>query len=238
MTNGYQLTLEFEEKTKKPFNKVVEAKTHSPVYTMAKYWARRPWNVFRELISHYTSPGDIVLDPFCGGGVTVVESLILRRKVIGVDINPLATYITEMEIKQLNTEKFWNVFNELERELKALLDEIYKTLCPNCKNPSVINWTERDENKTTLIRIRGTCEFCGSFEKEPDNFDIDLAKKYEKEINQMKSKLNLWYPDIKIPPGAKTSSLLNKGINKFCDLFTKRNSCYLLSTRLSNGLHV
>jgi len=223
MTNGYQLTLEFKEKTRKPFNKVVDAKTHSPVYTMAKYWARRPWNVFRELTSHYTSTGDIVLDPFCGGGVTVVESLILRRKVIGVDINPLATYITEKEVSPLNIEKFWDAFNELEKELKPLVEEIYQTFCPNCKNVSIINWVEWDENTKLPIRIRGTCNICGTFERGPNNYDIDSAKKYEKEFNEMTSKLSLWYPDIEIPPGDKTSSLLNKGINKFCDLFTKRN---------------
>ncbi len=59
---------------------------------MHRYFARRPWSVFRELIAHYSNPGSIILDPFCGGGVTVVEGLRLGRKVIGVDINPLATF--------------------------------------------------------------------------------------------------------------------------------------------------
>ena len=78
----------------KPIDHAVVAKPHTPVYKMHRYFARRPWSVFRSLVEHYSNPGSIVLDPFCGGGVTVVEGLRLGRKVIGVDINPLATFIS------------------------------------------------------------------------------------------------------------------------------------------------
>jgi len=101
-------------KSKNPFLKTIEAKRHSPVYKMHRYFARRPHNVFSELIKHYTEEGDIILDPFCGGGVTVVEGLLLSRKVIGVDINPLATFVTEMEILPLNVDEFKREFNLLE----------------------------------------------------------------------------------------------------------------------------
>ncbi len=45
---------------------------------------------FGDVVKHYTNPGDIVLDPFMGGGVTVIESLRARRRVVGVDLNPMA----------------------------------------------------------------------------------------------------------------------------------------------------
>jgi len=69
-------------KVKASFSKIVEAKQHSPAYMMHRYFARRPYNVFSELIKHYTEEGDVILDPFCGGGVTIVEGLLLKRKVI------------------------------------------------------------------------------------------------------------------------------------------------------------
>ena len=58
---------------------LIVAKAHTLVYTMHRFFARRPYNVFETLIKHYTNPGDVVLDPFMGGGVTVVESLRARR---------------------------------------------------------------------------------------------------------------------------------------------------------------
>ena len=56
----------------KPIDHAVVAKPHTPVYKMHRYFARRPWSVFRALIEHYSNPGSIIIDPFCGG-VTVVE---------------------------------------------------------------------------------------------------------------------------------------------------------------------
>lgn len=40
-------------------------------YRMHQYWARKPWYVIRENILRYTSPGDTILDPFVGSGVTL-----------------------------------------------------------------------------------------------------------------------------------------------------------------------
>ena len=45
--------------------------------------------------------GDIVLDPFCGSGTTLVESLLFGVNAIGIDINPLAYILTKAKIKSL-----------------------------------------------------------------------------------------------------------------------------------------
>jgi hypothetical protein len=42
----------------------------------------------------FTSPGDLVLDPFVGGGTSVVESLALGRRAVGTDLNELAVFVT------------------------------------------------------------------------------------------------------------------------------------------------
>lgn len=64
-------------------------------YGSHPYFTRRPWNVIQAYINHFTRPGDTVLDPFGGSGVTAVEALFLRRKAIHVDINPLANFIAQ-----------------------------------------------------------------------------------------------------------------------------------------------
>jgi len=78
-----QIALQIEKEGLKPkpvqaLEVPVLAKPHSSIYKMHRYWARRPQNVFSKLIEHYTNPGDLILDPFCGGGVAVVEALRLR----------------------------------------------------------------------------------------------------------------------------------------------------------------
>lgn len=47
------------------------------------------------LMQALTKEGDLVLDPFCGCGTTQIESQRLRRRSIGVDVNPLACLISK-----------------------------------------------------------------------------------------------------------------------------------------------
>nr|AKC92622.1 hypothetical protein [Amycolatopsis sp. SANK 60206] len=39
-------------------------------------------------ITHYTRPGDVVLDPMCGIGTTLVEAIDLDRRAVGVEYEP------------------------------------------------------------------------------------------------------------------------------------------------------
>ena len=40
-----------------------------------------------DLIERLTKPGDLICDPFLGGGTTAVVSLALGRKFVGCDID-------------------------------------------------------------------------------------------------------------------------------------------------------
>jgi hypothetical protein len=46
-------------------------------------------------IELFSKPGDIVYDPFMGGGTTLVEAMRLRRRGIGTDLNSLAVFISK-----------------------------------------------------------------------------------------------------------------------------------------------
>lgn len=135
-----------EEETKdldnlKPIDHAVIAKPHTPVYRMHRWYARRPHSVFRELVEHYSNPGSLILDPFCGGGVTVYESLKLGRRVIGVDIVPLAIFITEMEttpIQESDLEKAFSVIDGLSQGIENL----YTTRCSECNEKVATHWFE------------------------------------------------------------------------------------------------
>ena len=210
------------------FSRIVVARPHTPVYTMHRYFARRPWNVFQELVLHYTTAGDIVLDPFCGGGVTVVESLKLHRKAIGVDANPLATYTTEMECRSLNLHAFQQAFLHLSEKVDLEISRLYRTRCARCNSQAVADWIEWDEATKRMIRLKYDCLKCGtSGEKTPKLHDLRLAKQIGENFAQFVSQRKLWYPKTRIPNGDKTNSLLSKNINFFHELFTKRNALAL-----------
>jgi DNA modification methylase len=49
-----------------------------------------------------SKPGDLVLDPFCGTGTVLLESVLSGRNGIGADINPLARLISKVKVKPLD----------------------------------------------------------------------------------------------------------------------------------------
>jgi len=196
------------------------AKTHPPMYYMHKYWARKPHNVVREYIEHYTDEGKIVLDPFCGSGVTCIESLKSNRKSIGVDLDPMAVFITEMTAKPIDLEKLQNEFKKIEDGIKKRIMDSYQTKCNNCNNMGVIShvvW-ERDENNirsTAPKKIWYNCE-CNKkrLSKDIDKQDLKRITSFEK------NDVPYWFPDDRL--------IWNSRINvekdmKISDLFTKRN---------------
>ncbi len=62
-------------------------------YGVHPYFTRRPPNVVRRYILHYSREHDVVLDPFGGSGVTAVEAFLENRVGVQNDINPLASFI-------------------------------------------------------------------------------------------------------------------------------------------------
>lgn len=60
-----------------------------------RYPARFSPQFVRAAIEAFTEPGDTVLDPFVGGGTTLVESMALNRDSIGIDISALASFVSE-----------------------------------------------------------------------------------------------------------------------------------------------
>ncbi|WBB69125.1 DNA methyltransferase [Micromonospora sp. WMMD812] len=49
-------------------------------------------------IASYTAPGDLVLDPMCGSGTTLVEAMHLGRDALGVDIEPRFTALAAANV--------------------------------------------------------------------------------------------------------------------------------------------
>jgi len=149
--------------------KPVKASPHTPPYKIHKYFARRPYNVFEQLIQNFSYKDDIILDPFCGGGVTIYEGLIKHRKMIGCDINPLSIFIIKNMIKRFSiSDEFNKIIINLEEYLKYLQDD-YLTFNLNNKIYQ-INWAEM------ALSVR--CPVCGRSTPLSNNLRQNLFKYY------------------------------------------------------------
>ena len=86
------------------------AKRHFGVHG---YFTKQVWNVVQQYIVNFTQPGDLVLDPFGGSGITLVESLILGRKAIHIDINPHSIFIVKNLVTPLNIESLYKEYGRV-----------------------------------------------------------------------------------------------------------------------------
>ena len=66
------------------------------------YPARFSPAIARAVIGLFSEPGDWILDPFMGGGTSVIEGLASGRRVAGVDINTLAHFVTQVRTTPLS----------------------------------------------------------------------------------------------------------------------------------------
>ena len=60
----------------------------------------KPIEFMLKLANRVSSPGDIILDPFCGSGTTCVAAKQLGRKYIGIEIKPDYCKIAEDRLRQ------------------------------------------------------------------------------------------------------------------------------------------
>ena len=67
-----------------------------------RYPARFSPEFVRHVIGELSKPGDLVLDPFMGGGTTIVEALTAGRRAAGVDINGLSHFVTRVKTTPLS----------------------------------------------------------------------------------------------------------------------------------------
>ncbi len=144
---------------------VPERNAFKPIYTMHKWFARRSSSVFRAILlgalkpagtdimkefykDHTNDPdtnGKVILDPFMGGGTTVVEALRLGCKVIGIDLNPVAWFIVKTEVEPVDLNELQKAFDRLAernvswsgKPLKETMLDLYKTECPSCGSKDV-----------------------------------------------------------------------------------------------------
>ena len=93
------------------FDRLIEAaqdksRVSGLTHDFYRYPARFSPTFVRAAIEAFTAPGDLVLDPFLGGGTTAVEALALGRSVIGTDISSLAVFVAQVKTTSYSDAEF------------------------------------------------------------------------------------------------------------------------------------
>jgi DNA modification methylase len=86
--------------------KRIRRRTSGTVHNLHPYPTRFTPGVPAKLIELLSTPGDTILDPFCGSGTTLVEAMRQGRRAVGVDASPIAFLISRAKTTRLSTQDF------------------------------------------------------------------------------------------------------------------------------------
>lgn len=186
-----------------------------PIYTCMKYWGKKPHNIWSEYIKTYTPENGIYMDPFCGSGVGIFEAFRAGRRAIGLDINPLSSFIIEVVFSEFNKENFIKEYEKITIDIEN--DPIYKKyflyrndmILQNCK------YKDGCMYECCFLDNKGK-----KIVSEPDFLDIKCS-----DFSSDESAFdNLFYPKEKFRNSDAFSPSFLKGIGESFDcLYTKRN---------------
>lgn len=135
-----------------PFGELVrfatrEGRRPRPIYQIHKWFARRLGCSFRALLVGAVEPeaadfwkayyetasfaGITVLDPFVGGGTSVVEAARLGASAIGVDVDPIACAVTTAELAAASIDDLLPALRALQATVGRTVARLHRARGPN-----------------------------------------------------------------------------------------------------------
>lgn len=116
----------------KPYENNISAGKNSYVYDAHTYHTKVPPEGIKKLISYYTNPGDVILDPFCGSGMTGIAATELGRKAILCDLSPSAAFIAYNLNVPLSSNSYMESIKQTLNKTSDLEKLLYNTKCRTC----------------------------------------------------------------------------------------------------------
>lgn len=124
-----------------PFDDFVEVDKNSAVYTAHSYPTKVPPEAIEQFIEHYTSPGERVLDPFCGSGMTGVAACRTGRHAILSDLSPLAVHLAYNHTTKCDPRDLAHSWETISNKLGSEINRLYGIDCDNCHSRATIRYT-------------------------------------------------------------------------------------------------
>jgi len=142
---------------KEPFATDVSEGKNDPIYQAHSYHTKVPHKAIMRYILHYTQPGDIVLDSFCGTGMTgVAAQMCASRKAIeeiGYRVGEDGT-IFDRE----SSESAWKPFSKLGARRPVLNDlSPAATFIAKNYNTPVNPVAFREDGRTVMAEVEKKC---------------------------------------------------------------------------------
>ena len=126
--------------SREPFAADVSEGKNDPLYRLPSYHTKVPHKAIQKYLLQYTEPGDVILDAFCGTGMTGLACLLCpksdskksidtaaQRHAILIDLSPFATFTAAIMNAPLNVELAGGPESRLSSFIQKELVSLYQT---------------------------------------------------------------------------------------------------------------
>ena len=177
-----------------PFAADVSEGKYDPLYKLHAYPTKVPPKAIEKYIKHYTNPGDIVLDCFCGTGMTGIAAQSCginrngffqdpihdgARKAVLLDLSPTATFISHNYNAYINTKAFFEYAEKLLEQAEHELGWMNETYDDSGNTVGTVNYI--------VWSRKYCCPHCGSvFSLWDVTVDYDFDKAIGKVADKFK----------------------------------------------------
>lgn len=191
-------------------------KKSGDIFNAHSYWTKQPEEIIENFIKRFSKEGDVVLDPFCGTGMTGVAAIKTNRRFVLSDISHICLHIAKGYCTYYPREDLENQINKL---LDGL-DTFYTTTCPLCGNKAHINFlilkdTLEKNHCLQIDKVVYNCACCKKKQyKNPDEDDY-------KQLN-IDTYKNYFYPQDDFF-GQEPKRNYKRGIKKVYQLYSPKN---------------
>ncbi len=123
-----------------PKERMISGTRNTAFYNAHSYHTKVPPEAISPFIEHFTKPGAVVLDPFCGSGMTGVSAALCGRRAILNDLSPAAVHLAWNHTRACDEGDLQVAFDRMAGDVEEDMARYYATIDDHGE-PAEIRWT-------------------------------------------------------------------------------------------------
>jgi 16S rRNA G966 N2-methylase RsmD len=124
---------------KRPIPELVAVKRSDPVYNAHGYLTKVPVTAIVPFIEAFTDPGDLVMDPFAGSGMTGVAAAKTGRRAEMSDISVLGRHIGSGYLNLVDAVRLRQAAAQAQARVHERCPCVYEHRCARCTSEAVLS---------------------------------------------------------------------------------------------------